>query len=169
MWADQGPDGTFGRFYEELFVGQRIRHWPGQTITQAADQLFCALTRGINPLHVDACYVRTKSLYAQPLVAGPHVYALMMGMAVPDVSGRGLNLGTDRLRHVRPLYQGDTLYAESCVRQKRLSMSRPGFGIVTLECTGYNQDEEVVCTFERSIMVPARGDGEDGSHGQDVG
>jgi itaconyl-CoA hydratase len=58
-----------------------------------------------------------------------------------------------------PVYPGDTLYAESEVIETRESKSRPQAGIVSVQTTGRNQDGTVVCTFERTMLIPKRGAG----------
>jgi acyl dehydratase len=35
----------FGRTYEEFEVGAVYKHWPGKTVTEYDDHLFCLLTR----------------------------------------------------------------------------------------------------------------------------
>ena len=64
-------------------------------------------------------------------------------------------LTVDRAK--RPLFVGDTLYAESEVLEKRESKSRPGAGIVTCKSDGYNQDGKLVCTFNRTMLIAKRG------------
>ena len=78
-------------------------------------------------------------------------------MSVPDISGRAVaNLGADDLRHVAPVYYGDTIYGRTEIISTRVSASRPGAGILTVGTTGTNQDELVVCTFRRSVLLPRR-------------
>ncbi len=62
----------FGRCYEEFEVGAVYKHWPGRTITESDDMLFCMLTMNHNPLHIDANYTENTE-FKQPLVAGPLV------------------------------------------------------------------------------------------------
>ena len=52
-----------------------------------------------------------------------------------------------------PVFAGDTLYAESEILDKRPSKSRPGQGIVRFRTTAKNQRGEVVCSYERTILV----------------
>ena len=40
---------------------------------------------------------------------------------------------------------------------KRESKSRPGQGIVTIRTIGKNQRGEMVATFTRNMLIPARG------------
>jgi acyl dehydratase len=147
----------FGRYYDELEAGDVYRHWPGKTITEAEDHLFCLLTLAASPVHTDAHYAANAMPGGRNMVVGTYVYALLLGMSVADVSGKALAaLGTQRLRHVRPVFHGDTLYAQSRIVRKRPSRTKPSVGIVILETQGFNQHEELVCTYLRSILVPRR-------------
>jgi acyl dehydratase len=149
----------FGRYFEEFVVGDVSRHWPGRTITEAEDHLFCLLTSAVSPLHVDAHYASRSMEQGRNIVVGTFVYSMLLGMSVPDTSGKAIAaLGTERLRHIAPLYHGDTLYGESTVVETRPSRSRPETGIVTIDTVGRNQDDVIVCEFRRSFLVPLRGD-----------
>jgi acyl dehydratase len=148
-------DERFGRSYEEFEVGDVFKHWPGHTITEAEDHLFCLLTRAAQPVHVDRHYAETEMEQGQNLVVGTFVYAILLGMSVPDTSGKAIAaLGTESLRHIAPLFHGDTLYGETIVVAKRASKSRPNAGIVTIETRGYKQDRTLVCEFRRSFLAP---------------
>jgi acyl dehydratase len=147
----------YGRLYEELVPGERFRHWPGKTVTEADDHLFCLLTMAASPVHVDAHYASTEMEGGRNLVVGTYVYALVLGMSVADLSGRAIaNLGLDGMRHVAPVHHGDTLYAWSEVVARRPSASRPGAGIVTVDTWAVNQDDVRVIEFRRSFLVPCR-------------
>ena len=154
-------DSRFGGYVEDYEPGDTFSHWPGKTITQAEDHLFCLLTMAASPLHIDAHYAETEMEGGRNVVVGSFVYALLLGMSVPDISGRAIaNLGADELRHVAPMHHGDTLYGESRVVEVRRSNSRPGAGILTVQTTGFNQHRQVVCTFRRSVLLPMRPSGE---------
>ena len=157
MTVHDAREERFGRYFEEFEVGDVYRHWPGHTVTEAEDHLFCMLTRAASPVHVDAHYAKTEMANGRNMVVGTFVYSLLLGMSVPDTSGKAIAaLGTDGLRHLAPLYHGDTLYGETSVLEKRISNSRPGAGIVTIETRGLNQDRTQVCEFRRSFLVPMK-------------
>lgn len=148
-------DHGFGRYLDEYELGDTFRHWPGKTVTQAEDHLFCLMTMAASPIHVDANYAATSMPGGRNVVVGTFVYALLLGMSVPDISGRAIaNLGCRELRHVAPLFHGDTLYGESEVIGIRASRSRPGAGILTVRTGGRNQRAELVAWFERSVLLP---------------
>ncbi|MFJ1754305.1 MaoC family dehydratase [Kitasatospora sp. NPDC088134] len=143
----------FGRTYEEFEVGAVYKHWPGKTVTEYDDHLFCLLTMNHHPLHLDANYA-TTTVQGKNVVVGNYVYSLLLGMSVEDVSGKALaNLEIESLRHIAPTFHGDTLYGETTVLDKNLT-SKPDRGIVYVETKGYKQDGTVVCVFRRKVMVP---------------
>ena len=157
MTVYDSREQRFGRYFDEFEAGDVYRHWPGHTITEAEDHLFCSLTMASSPLHIDAHYATTEMDGGRNIVVGTFVYALLLGMSVPDTSGKAIAaLGTEQLRHVAPLYHGDTLYGETTVIATRPSRSRPTAGIVTIETRGFKQDQSTVCEFRRSFLAPTR-------------
>jgi len=151
----------FGRYYEEFDVGATYKHWPGKTITESDDHLFCLLTMNHHPLHTDAHYAETRTEFKRNVVVGNLVYSLALGMSVADISGKAIaNLEVESLKHEHPTFHGDTIYAETTVLDKRESSSKPDRGIVTVETRAFNQRGERVCIFKRRVMVPKRIAGE---------
>ena len=144
----------FGRSYEEFEVGAVYKHWPGKTVTEYDDHLFCLLTMYHHPLHLDTNYAGTTQ-FGQNVVVGNYVYSLLLGMSVPDVSGKAIaNLEIESLRHVAPTFHGDTIYGETTVLDKWESTSKDDRGVVQVETKGYKQDGTLVCIFKRKVMVP---------------
>jgi acyl dehydratase len=153
-----GEARTFGRYLEDFEVGDVYRHWPGKTITEYDDHLFCMITMNHHPLHTNAHYAETQTQFGRNVVVGNLVYSLALGMSVPDVSGKAIaNLEVESLQHRAPMFHGDTLYAETKVLDVKPSGSKPDRGIVTVETRGYNQDGTEVLYFRRKVMVPKRG------------
>ena len=147
----------FGGYLEDYEVGDTYRHWPGKTILAADGHLFCLLTMSVSPVHCDENYAARDMVTGRNLVIGSYVYSLLLGMSIPDISGRAIaNLGARELRHLAPVFHGDTLYAETVVLGARPSTSRPGEGILTVRTTGTNQEGQRVCEFERSVLLPQR-------------
>jgi acyl dehydratase len=148
----------FGRYFEDFVEGDVYRHWPGKTITESDDHLFCMITMNHHPLHTDAWFAEHETIHGRNVVVGNLVYSVVLGMSVPDVSGSCIaNLEVDELRHRRPTFHGDTIYAETRVLGKAESATKPDRGIVTVETKGMNQRGEEVCYFRRSLMVWKRG------------
>jgi itaconyl-CoA hydratase len=145
-----------GRYYEDFAVGDTYKHWPGRTISAADNTWFTLLTMNQHPIHFDEEYAK-KSEFGQPLVNSTLTLAIVVGMSVQDVSQNAVaNLGWTEIAMPAPVFNGDTLYAESTVLEKRESKSRPGQGIVSVATRGWKQDGTTVMTFKRSILVPKK-------------
>jgi acyl dehydratase len=147
----------FGRYFEEFDVGATYKHWPGKTITEADDHLFCLLTMNHHPLHSDAHYAETKTEFKRNVVVGNLVYSLALGMSVADVSGKAIaNLATEELSHPAPVFHGDTLFVESEVLETKESRSKPDRGTVKVHTRAFNQDGVLVAEFKRVVLVPRK-------------
>jgi len=148
----------YGRYFEELEVGQHFRHWPGRTITEFDDTLFSLMSMNQHPLHIDERYA-AETQHGRRLVEGPLVIALVIGMSQADVGGRALEtLDYSNIRHLGPVFHGDTIYAESSILMKEeLPNER---GLVLVATRGLNQREETILTLERKIVVPKRRSGD---------
>src|ERR1043166_78878 len=145
----------FGRYYEEFEVGAIYRHWPGKTVTESDDHLFCLITMNHHPLHLDAHYAETSTEFQRNVVVGNLIYSLLLGMSVADVSGKAIaNLEVESLRHVAPTFHGATTEGEPPGLDKKEPGSKPDRGVVTVETRGYRQDGTLVCVFRRRVMVP---------------
>lgn len=148
---------NFGRYWEDFVVGDIFKHWPGRTISEVDNTWFTLLTMNTHPLHFDANYA-SGTMFGRPLVVSTFTLATVVGMSVRDTSQNAVaNLGWSNISMPHPVFVGDTLYAESKVLAKRESKSRPGTGLITILTTGYNQDNELVITFERTILMRRRG------------
>ena len=148
---------SYGRYFEEFEIGDVYEHRPGRTITETDNTWFTLLTMNQHPLHFDKEY-GAKTEFGKVLVNSCLTISLVTGMSVSDISQKTIaNLGWDKVRLSGPVFIGDTLYAESQVLSKRESNSRPNQGIVSVETKGIKQDESVVMSFERSMLIPFKG------------
>ncbi|HKI64059.1 MAG TPA: MaoC family dehydratase [Burkholderiales bacterium] len=145
-----------GRYYEEFTVGDSYKHWPGRTITAADNTWFTLLTMNQHPLHFDEEYAKGTE-FGKPLVNSALTLAIVAGMSVADVSQKAIaNLGWTDIVMPAPVFNGDTLYAESTVLEKRESKSRPTQGIVSVATRAWKQDGTTVMTYKRTVLVPKR-------------
>ena len=147
-------ESTFGKYFEE-FNYNIIKHWPGKTITESDNNLFCLLTMNHHPAHLDHFYSK-KSKHKKVLTNGLLVISLVVGMTVKEVSGRAIaNLGYDKILHHSPTFLGDTLYAETHFVSKKLNKNKKS-GIVKVKTFAFNQNKKLVLSLERTILVPTK-------------
>ena len=150
-------EGWRGRFFEDFEVGDVYEHPLGRTVTTTDNVWFTLLSQNTAPVHFDHNYA-AQTEFGEPLVDSTFTLALVTGQSVTDISQNVFaNLGWDEVRLPAPVFEGDTIYSQSEVLEKRESRSRPNVGIVTVETTGYNQDGRTVITFKRTILVYTRG------------
>ena len=133
-----------------------LRHPLGRTVTATDNIWFTLLTVNNNPIHFDTHYA-AQTEFKKPLVDSTFTLALVTGLSVADVSRYGVNLGWDEVRLPAPVFEGDTIYAQSEVLSKRESKSRPHMGLVEVKTTGFNQDGTIVLEFRRTILIYRRG------------
>lgn len=145
-----------GRTYEDFEPGAVIRHPLGRTISQTDNTWFTLLTVNSNPIHFDAHYA-AQTEFGRPLVNSTLTLAVVTGLSVADISQYAVNLGWDEVRMPAPVFEGDTIYAQSEVLSRRDSKSRPNMGLVEIRTRGYKQDGTEVMSFRRTILVYKRG------------
>ena len=145
-----------GRVFEAFEVGDVYEHPLGRTVTQADNIWFTLLTVNTNPIHFDSHYA-AHTEFGRPLVDSTFTLALVTGLSVSDVSLNAINLGWESVKLPAPVFEGDTIYAQSEILEKRESRSRANMGIVRFRTTGMNQRGETVIEFIRTIMVYKKG------------
>lgn len=148
--------GWSGRVFEDFDVGDVLEHPLGRTINDTDNVWFTLLTVNPNPIHFDRVYA-SKTEFKKPLVNSTLTFAVVTALTVSDLSQNAVNLGWDEVRLPNPVFEGDTLYAQSEVLEKRESRSRPNMGIVRFRTEGFNQDGVIVLEFQRTILVYKRG------------
>jgi len=152
--SESNPAG--GRYYEDFEVGEVIRHPLGRTVSAVDNTWFTLLTVNSNPIHFDAHYA-AQTEFGKPLVNSTFTLALVTGLSVAGVSQHAVNLGWDEVRLPAPVFEGDTIYAQTEVLSKRDSKSRPHMGLVEIKTTGFKEDGAVVMEFRRTLLVYRRG------------
>jgi acyl dehydratase len=154
-------------FYEDLEVGQR-REVGAYTFTAEAIKTFAA-KYDPQRFHLDEEEGR-KSLFGGLAASGWHVGSVCMKMLVADgqrrikqanargetVASWGPSPGFRDLRWIRPVLAGDTISFFTGIESKRLSDSRPGWGILQARTGGVNQRGEDVYSIKATAFVPLR-------------
>ena len=143
-----------GLWFDEMEIGTVYEHRPGRTITEADNVLFTTLTMNTQALHLDAAYA-ADTTFGERLFNSMFTLSTLVGLSVAQLTQGTIvaNLGFSDIAFPKPLFHGDTLYAETLIAAKRESSSRPGEGIVTFEHTGRNQHGVVVATATRKTLV----------------
>jgi acyl dehydratase len=155
--GERHPIEQRGLYFEEFDLEALYQHRPGRTVTEADNVQFTTMTMNTQALHLDAAWSATQP-FGERLVNSMFTLSTMVGSSVAQLTQGTIvaNLGFSAVTFPHPLHHGDTLYSETIVTDKRLSASRPGQGVITLEHTGRNQQGVVVGTAVRTVLVWCR-------------
>jgi acyl dehydratase len=137
--------------YEEFWVGEKFTT-PARTVTETDIVNYCCLSGDFNPLHTDDEFAK-KTQFQSRIAPGPLIVAISSGLR-----GRlGINEGAilleiDKLRFSSPVKVGDTIHLELTVASKK-ETSKAERGVLTLNTVVLNQRQEVVSTYETTLLV----------------
>ena len=142
-----------GKYYEQLEVGQIIKHSVGRTLTEMDNVLFSSLTMNTQPLHLDEHFA-SQTQFGKRIVNGIFTMGVVVGITVPELTAGTIvaNLGYENVIHPHPLFHGDTIYVETEILAMRESKSKPTQGVVTMKHIGRNQDGVICIEVTRSVL-----------------
>ncbi|MBL8522715.1 MAG: MaoC family dehydratase [Betaproteobacteria bacterium] len=144
-----------GYFFEDYQIGQKFVHSTPRTLTGGDVALYIGLTGARQPSHC-AKTVATALGYTDSPVDDLLVFHIAFGKTVPDVSYNAVaNLGYADCRFLQPVYVGDTLRCESEVTGLKQN-SNGKTGVVYVRSNAYNQDNALVLTWARWVMISKR-------------
>lgn len=143
-----------GLDFEEFAVGQVFKHRPGLTVSQQDNVEEALDTLNQAMLHYDARYA-ARTEWGKPLVVSTLTIQRIIGMTSKTLGKRARVLGFAEIALTHPVFGGETLYAETEIRDKR-DEGDPSVGRLSLLTRGVNQDGAVVCEIRWEIEVYKR-------------
>jgi len=154
-------------FFEDLEIGDRLDL--GAVTFSEADIIRFALDFDPQSFHVDPVAAK-DSIFGGLIASGWHTGANWMGQMVRNRTAAAMSAmmrgerparlgpspGFQHLRWIKPVYAGDTIRYTSAIFEKRVSSSRPEWGIVRHYNTGVNQSGELVFSFIGTVFWERR-------------
>jgi itaconyl-CoA hydratase len=107
-------------------------------------------------IHFDERYASTTE-WKKPLVVSTLTLQRLIGLTWKTFAKKVRILGWADISMTRPVFGGDTLYAESEVKEKQEVQDDPACGQLTVITRGINQEGTVICSMEYSLLVYKRG------------
>lgn len=146
-----------GHYFEEFEPGQIIKHSASKTIFECDNNIFSLMTMNHHPLHTNRDFAE-KSQHGQILVVGTLVFSLVVGITVPDISGKAIaNLEYEKVEHLGPVFINDTIHAQTEILEVKPSKSKPDRGIIYVETIAFNQDGKPVLRYRRHVLIARKG------------
>ena len=147
---------NLGNYYEDFEVNEVIEHSLTKTIFESDNNLFSLLTMNHHPVHLSLEHVKNHQ-HGKILVVGTLVFSLVVGITVPDISGKAIaNLEYEAVNHLGPVFINDTISAKTTVLDKWVTKSKRDRGIVYVETIAYNQNNQKVLSFRRKVLIPKK-------------
>jgi acyl dehydratase len=145
-----------GLYYEDFEEGRRFDHHWGRTFGESDALWYANMTMQYNPIYFSTPHAMAMG-YEGLLVHPLFVFTTALGLSVEDLSeAGGPFLGIDDLTFHKPVYAGDTIRSGSVVASRRVTASRPGWGVVEWKTTAVNQKHELVMEFRRRNLSKMR-------------
>ena len=104
-------------FYEDFEIGHKIRSIR-RTISEGESMLFNALVLDMHPYVGDQIFASKEGVFGKRLVAGAMVFSYGLGLVATNCVN-AFSYGYDKLRFIRPVFIGDTIYAIRTNLEKR--------------------------------------------------
>ncbi len=118
--------------YEDFEIGKRARSIR-RTVSEGESMLFNAIVLDMHPYVADDVFAREEGVFGKRLVAGAMVFSLGLGLMAHN-NIHTFSYGYDKLRFIKPVFVGDTIYTirtqlEKWPRYPEMGMVRVSYEI----------------------------------------
>lgn len=144
-------------YFEDFDVGQQFREGSFLTTKEHA----AAFAREYDPqyFHIDGEAAK-QGIWGGLVLSGWHTAAISMRMKIATplgrVAGGLIGLGIESIRWPQPVYPGDALSITITILDKRVSQSKPTYGVVRYRLETFNQRHELVMDMVTAVWMPRR-------------
>ena len=145
----------YGLDFEDFVVGQIFKHRPGLTMSQQDNVEESMDTQNQAMIHFDEHYA-SRTEFKRPLVVSTLTLQRLIGLTWKTFGKRFRLLGWADIMMTRPVFGGDTLYAESEIKDKQEVPGDSSCGRLTVVTKGINQEGTLICSMEYDILVYKR-------------
>lgn len=139
-------------FYEDFEIGHKIRSIR-RTISEGESMLFNALVLDMHPYVGDEIFAREQGVFGRRLVAGAMVFSLGLGLVATNCVN-AFSYGYDKLRFIKPVFIGDTIYSIRTNLEKRPKYK--DMGLVRASYEVFKNEGELVLYCEHLQTVKYR-------------
>jgi acyl dehydratase len=138
--------------YEDFEVGHQIRSIR-RTISEGESMQFNALVLDMHPYVADEIFARDEGVFGKRLVAGAMVFSVGLGLVATNCV-HAFSYGYDKLRFIKPVFIGDSLYAIRTNLDKRPRYEE--MGLIRASYEVFKNEGELVLYCEHLQTVKYR-------------
>ncbi|GMA60746.1 MaoC family dehydratase [Alicyclobacillus fastidiosus] len=138
--------------YEEFEVGRSIRSIR-RTISEGESMQFNALVMDLHPYVADEIFATEEGVFKRRLVAGAMVFSVGLGLMAHN-NIHTFSYGYDKLRFIKPVFIGDTIYTVRTNLEKRPKYAE--MGLVKVSYQVFKNEGELVLYCEHLQTVRYR-------------
>jgi len=142
------------QFFEDYERGAS-RKSTGRTITEADIVMHAGQTGDFFPHHMDAAWCATQD-FGQRIAHGTLIFSVGIGLTATQINPRAMSYGYDRLRFIKPVFIGDTIYSTVEITDQRDHPRKTSHGIVVETVTVTNQHGDAVLVCDHLHLVERR-------------
>lgn len=139
-------------FYEDILVGKKIRSIR-RTLSEGESMQFNALVLDMHPYVADEIFCKEEGIFGKRLVAGAFVFSAGLGLVATNCVN-AFSYGYDKLRFIKPVFIGDTIYTIKTDLHKEPKYEAMGLYRASYEI--FKNDGELVLYCEHIQTVKYR-------------
>ena len=139
-------------FYEDFEIGHRIRSLR-RTISEGESMAFNALVLDMHPYVADQMFAEREGIFGKRLVAGAFVFSAGLGLVATNCVN-AFSYGYDKLRFIKPVFIGDTIYSIRTHLEKRPKYKE--MGLIKASYQVFKGEGELVMYCEHLQTVKYR-------------
>lgn len=138
--------------YEDIVIGRQIRSIR-RTISEGESMQFNALVLDMHPYVADEIFAKEEGVFGRRLIAGAMVFSVGLGLVATNCVN-AFSYGYDKLRFIKPVFIGDTLYTIKTDLEK--FPKYPAMGLYKASYEIFKNDGELVLYCEHLQTVKYR-------------
>lgn len=139
-------------FYEDFEIGKRIRSIC-RTISEGESMLFNSMVLDMHPYVGDELFAKREGVFGRRLVAGAMVFSYGLGLVATNCVN-AFSYGYDKLRFIKPVFIGDTIYTIRTNLEKRPKYT--DMGLIRASYEVFKNEGELVLYCEHLQTVKYR-------------
>ncbi len=138
--------------YEDFEIGVKIKSIR-RTISEGEAMIFNGIVLDQHPYVADEIFAREEGIFGKRLVAGSMVFSLGLGLMAHN-NVNTFSYGYDKLRFIKPVFIGDTIYT---IRTHLRKIPKyPEMGLVTVSYEVFKNKGELALYCEHLQTVKYR-------------